>query len=189
MFAVLTPAMAALMPIFIVIEVVLAIAEFCKALATLDPVAIAEATEKFAQAVDKLLGIVPQASFPLMIVGLLQLMIDMIVALIDFIEELALYQNQIALMKDYAQREGLEDMLQSALCLEANLETQLEYFNSAIGACAGFMAIMELLGQFIGVDLSVDVSVSEGAPLSDIVDELAVIRDTLQTLMDSIPVV
>lgn len=186
--AVLTPAIAAMAPIFALMEIVQAIIDFVKAVATLNPAQIAAALADFIEATEKLLGIVPQVSLPLMLIGLITIAIDMVIALIDFLTELAIHQQQIEYMKQYAIDQDLPDLLASAVCLETNLDTQLAYFNNGIGAVAGFMAIIELLGSIIGLDLSIDMSVDEDDPIEDTIDRLTEIRDTLIGIRELIPV-
>jgi len=187
MFAALAPAMAAMGPVFTIIEVVGALIDFVKAVASLDPVAIAEAAVAFAQAVDKLLGIIPQVSLPLFIVGLLVLVVDLLATLIDFLQSIQQQQAQIDAMKEYAQSQGLERMYQDALCLDANLQVQLEYFNNGMGALAAFMVIIEALGSIAGLDLSFDMDTGGGG-LDDTLDRLASIVDTITLVLEAIPI-
>jgi len=183
--AALAPAIAGLAPFFTLLEAVLAIVEFVKAVASLNPVQIAAAIDKFVQTTDKLLGIVPQLSIPLLIYGLLGLLVDFLDVLVEYIQELEEHQQQIQTMKNYALSENLPELLESALCLEDNLDTQIAYFNNALGAMGAFLALVKVLGDFIG--LSIDVDIETSGSLSEVVDQLEDIRDTLKAIKEAIP--
>ena len=185
MLAALGPAMAAMGPVFTIIEVVGAIIDMVKAVATLNPVAIADAAVAFAQAVDKLLGLVPALSLPLFIVGILRLVVDLMATMIDFLQAIQLQQQQIQSMREYAQEHSLDRMLSDADCLDQNVERQLAYFNNAMGAAAGFMVLVETLAGIAGLDVSVDMST--GGDMDETLDRLAAIVDTLSTVINSIP--
>lgn len=187
MFAALAPAMAGMGPVFTIIEVVGATVDMVKAVATLNPVTIANAAVAFAQAVDKLLGIIPQVSLPLFIFNLLQLVADLLATLIDFLQGIQQQQVQIDAMKEWAQTQGKEDVLQDALCLEENLEIQLEYFNNGMGALAAFLVIIEALGSIAGLDISIDADPGSGT-ISDTLDRLASIVDTITLILEAIPI-
>ena len=187
MFAALAPAMAGMGPVFTMIEVIGAIVDMVKAIATLNPVEIANAAVAFAQAVDKLLGIIPQVSLPLFILGLLQLVVDLLATLIDFLQSIQQQQAQVDAMKAYAQAQGLDRMYQDALCLEENLQVQLEYFNNGMGALAAFIVIIEALGSIAGLDISIDADTGSGG-IGDTLDRLALIVDTITTILEAIPI-
>jgi len=188
MMAVLSPALAGLVPAMATLMALVAVIDMVKAIASLDPVAIANAMADFIEAVEKIAGLVPAVSFPLMIVGILTLIIDFIIALVDYMTELLLVSNQIQMMKDYALSRDLPEMLESAACLETNLQTQISYFESGVGALAGFMAIVEILGSLIGLDLGIDLSTPPGESMEETIDRLTGIRDTLITIRDAIPI-
>lgn len=187
LFAALSPAMAGMGPVFTIIEVVGAIVDMVKAIATLNPVEIANAAVAFAQAVDKLLGIIPQVSLPLFIFGLLNLVVDLLATLIDFLQGIQQQQAQIDAMKEYAQEHGIERMYQDALCLEENIQVQLEYFNNGMGALAAFIVIIEALGSIAGLDISIDADTG-GGDTSDTLDRLASIVDTITLILEAIPI-
>lgn len=187
LFAALAPAMAAMGPVFVLIEVLGAVIDMVKAIATLNPVAIANATVAFVQATDKLLSIIPQVSIPLFIFGILQLVLDLLATMIDFLQGIQQQQLQIQAMKEWAEEKGLERALQDALCLDENLQLQLEYFNNGIGALAVFLVIVETLGSIAGLDISIDISVDPEGAIDDTLDQLAEIVNTITTILESIP--
>lgn len=187
MFAVLAPAMAGMGPFFTLLGVVSAIIDMVKAIATLDPVAIADAAVAFAQAVDRLVGLLPQTSLPLFIVGLLYLVIDVLAEMITFLQRIVQLQSQVASMRDYALAHGFDDMYQDALCLDRNLQSEMEYFNSAMGALAAFTAIITLLGSIAGLTIELDTTVDPDTPIEETIDVLAEMVNTIRTIIEAIP--
>lgn len=183
MFQALAPAIAAMAPVFTMLEALVAVMDFSKALATLNPSEIADAFGAFLEAMEKLLGIVPQLSLPLMILGLLQLILDMLTTMIDFLVDIQRQQQQVQTMKDYAQEHELEPMVADALCLEQNLEARMAYFNNAVGALAVFLVLVETLGSIAGLDISLDMELDEDTDIDDMLDALSTFVDTLTEIM------
>jgi hypothetical protein len=187
MFTVLAPAMAAMGPFFTVLAAIMAIIDMIKALATLNPVAIGDAMADFVNAVDKLIGLLPQTSLPLFIVGVLYLVIDVLAEMITFLQRIVQLQSQVASMRDFALAHGFTDMYQDSLCLDRNLQSEMEYFNSAMGALAAFTAIITLLGSFAGLTIELDTSVDPDTPIEQTIDALAEMINTVRTIIEAIP--
>ena len=98
---VVQPALTPLMPIFNIIDAVVAAFECIKAIPQTigpppDPTALATAIPELAQKVSRLLGLVPQLSLPLTIVGLIDLLIDTLGKTRDQLEHLQQHLESVA---------------------------------------------------------------------------------------------
>jgi hypothetical protein len=92
------PAMAPLMPAFRIIDAVLSLKDFVEAVpkVLVNPGAIIEAGAKFVTKIAALAGIIPQLSVPLMLVGVIDIVINLLIGLVAVLIRIQEQEQQIA---------------------------------------------------------------------------------------------
>lgn len=188
LFRAMTPALAGLAPFFTVLQAVLAIVDFCKALATLNPVDIANALAAFTQAVNKLLAIVPAVSIPLLIKDLLTCMISFLAGVL---EKLVALQAQIARIAE-ARAVGIELNLPEIevlmQCADDNVELYLEHLSASMGVFGSLWGVIQLFADLAGIGALVpDIVFDTTGDLDEVIESLQALVLKLQEILEALP--
>ena len=180
----LNTALAPLQPVFNVIEVVLAIFECLKAVATFDPAEIAKCFPNLAQRINALLALLPQFSLPFLIADVITCIIDLLEAQILVIQDLLSFKADIL---DAVELNGqlAHITLDAGIdCAEAHLSAILDNLNANQAPLNRLIGIINAFLKLLGLPcipglsaLSIDVSAT--AYLVVILDILAYIRGLL----------
>ncbi len=189
LMAQMSAAMAPLQPFFNILDVVLAIFETIKALATLNPVKIGKAVPKLAEAIAGILKLIPQVSLIALVAGLLDM-------LILFLQGLKTeYEFQLRYIEKIVRSEtllgtpgtaGLQDIID---CANGNQDTLLLTMNEGNKPIATIIGIVNLFLEIIGLgkfkipdlgDATVDT-------LQPAIDALCVTIDVLTTVRQVVP--
>jgi hypothetical protein len=189
----LQPAMAPLVPVFNIIDTVVAVFNCIKAIPDTigpppDPTALAQTIPDLAQKVSKLLKLVPQLSVPLMVKGLLDVLISTLVGVRTQI--LALQQQMISVTNAMDRAAELEDagLAAIAACAQANVEQQARNIGQSLGALGKLIGLINLFMGMIGGPEVPDLSDLAGKPLDEVIEPLDAFVTTLENIRDAIPV-
>jgi hypothetical protein len=188
-----SPAMAPLMPMFNIIDAVLALVECVQAVPDAlgpppDPAKMAEALSGLAEKLPKLLDLLPQVATPRMVIGMLDTLIDFIEGLRDQIEAILLQVERTRAARAKAEEFGDANLLHIAGCAEAQGQAQ---FQAMADALAPMNALTSALSLFLGL-----LGLPEVPSLDGLIDAanpdagLAAIGafiDTLRGIRDSVP--
>jgi hypothetical protein len=188
-----SPAMAPLMPMFNIIDAVLALVECVQAVPDAlgpppDPAKMAEALSGLAEKLPKLLDLLPQVATPRMVIGMLDTLIDFIEGLRDQIEAILLQAERTQAARAKAEELGDANLLHIAGCAEAQGQAQLQAMADAL---APMNTLTSALSLFLGLLGLPEVPALDG--LIDITNPdagLAAIdafSDTLRGIRDSVP--
>ena len=186
-------ALAPLAPVFTIIETILAIKKFADAIPDSlgpppDPSVLVEALDNLTKQVDKILQLVPQLSIPLMIVGLLDVVIQV---LEGSIHELEALNRQLARIDAAESMVGEVPALQCIIdAASLNVQTQFTALQAALGGMSTFIELINSFGKIVGLP-EIPINVSEDMDPEDMdagIQALEAIVKVLSDIRDSIPV-
>jgi hypothetical protein len=148
-----SPAMAPLMPIFNIIDAVLALVECVQAVPDAlgpppDPAKMVEALSRLAEKLPKLLDLVPQLAAPRMVISMLDTLIDFLEGLRDQIEAILLQAERTQAARAKAEELGDENLLHIAGCAEGQAQAQLQAMADAL---APMNTLAGALNLFLGL--------------------------------------
>jgi hypothetical protein len=148
-----SPAMAPLMPIFNIVDAVLALVECVQAVPDAlgpppDPAKMAEALSQLAEKLPKLFDLVPQVATPRMVIGMLDTLIDFLKGLRDQIEAILVQAERTQAARAKAEELGDENLLHIAACAEGHARAQLQ---SMADALAPMNTLVSALNLFLGL--------------------------------------
>ena len=187
------PALTPLVPIFDIIDTVVAVFNCIKAIPdTLgpppDPTAIAACLPDLAEKVAKLLKLIPQLSIPLTIIGLIDLMIDTLLRARSEIMHLQQQMQQILGVIDRATNLDDAGLMAIAQCAQANVAQEAANVGKSLAALGKLIGLINLFMGMVGGPEIPDLSNLAGRPLDDVVPPLNAIVDALKTARDAVPV-
>ena len=190
---VIQPALTPLVPIFDIIDTVVAVFNCIKAIPdTLgpppDPTAIAACLPDLAEKVAKLLKLIPQLSIPLTIVGLIDLVIDTLLRARSEIMHLQQQMQQILGVIDRATNLDDAGLMAIAQCAQANVAQEAANVGKSLAALGKLIGLINLFMGMVGGPEIPDLSNLAGRPLDDVVPPLNAIVDALKTARDAVPV-
>jgi hypothetical protein len=148
-----SPAMAPLMPIFNIIDAVLALVECVQAVPDAlgpppDPAKMAETLSRLAEKLPKLLDLVPQLAAPRMVIGMLDTLIEFLEGLRDQIEAILLQAERTQAARAKAAELGDANLLHIASCAESHAQAQ---FQAMADALAPMNTLVSALNLFLGL--------------------------------------
>ena len=190
---VIQPALTPLVPIFDIIDTVVAVFNCIKAIPdTLgpppDPTAIAACLPDLAEKVAKLLKLIPQLSIPLTIIGLIDLVIDTLLRARSEIMHLQQQMQQILGVIDRATNLDDAGLMAIAQCAQANVAQEAANVGKSLAALGKLIGLINLFMGMVGGPEIPDLSNLAGRPLDEVVPPLNAIVDALKTARDSVPV-
>ena len=190
---VIQPALTPLVPIFDIIDTVVAVFNCIKAIPdTLgpppDPTAIAACLPDLAEKVAKLLKLILQLSIPLTIIGLIDLMIDTLLKARS--ELMHLQQQMVQILGVIDRATNLDDagLMAIAQCAQANVAQEAANVGKSLAALGKLIGLINLFMGMVGGPEIPDLSNLAGRPLDDVVPPLNAIVDALKTARDAVPV-
>jgi hypothetical protein len=145
--------MAPLMPIFNIIDAVLALVECVQAVPDAlgpppDPTKMVAALSQLAEKLPKLLDLVPQLAAPRMIIGMLNTLVDFLEGLRDQLEAILLQAERTLAARAKAEALGDQNLLHIAECAEGHTQAQLQAMADAL---APMNTLARALNLFLGL--------------------------------------
>ncbi len=190
---VIQPALTPLVPIFDIIDTVVAVFNCIKAIPdTLgpppDPTVLAACLPDLAEKVAKLLKLIPQLSIPLTIVGLIDLVIDTLLQVRS--ELMHLQQQMVQILGVIDRATDLEDagLMAIAQCAQANVAQEAANVGKSLAALGKLIGLINLFMGMIGGPEIPDLSDLAGRPLDDVIPPIDAIVETLKNARDAVPV-
>lgn len=183
-----SPAMAPLQPIFDLIGAILAVKDVVEAIPSLlvDPTELIEAIAAFVEKVSGLAALLPPVSVPVLIVDIITTILKYIEGLLTSLIALAEQEQRIADARALAIEQDLADLLSWVECSQTQLDDLLENLQGGAGPVNNLLLVVNALGELAGIptiefgDLSGDIS--------ETVDQLLVLVETLTAIRDAIPI-
>jgi hypothetical protein len=188
-----SPAMAPLMPIFNIIDAVLALVECVQAVPDAlgpppDPAKMVEALSGLAEKLPKLLDLLPQVATPRMVIDMVDTLIDFLEGLRDQIEAILLQAERTRAARIKAEELGDENLLHIAGCAEAQGQAQLQAMADALAPMNSLTSALSLFLSLLGLPEvpSLDGLIDVTNPDAGFAAIEALIA-TLQSIRDAVP--
>jgi hypothetical protein len=190
---VVQPALTPLMPAFDIINAVVAAFDCIKAIPETigpppDPTALASAIPKLAQKVGKLLGLVPQLSLPLTVVGIIDLLIANLRKTRDQLEHLMTRLGAVAIASARAVELDDPGLADIALGAEANVAREAANLGKALGALGALVGLLNIFLGMVGAPEVPDLSSLGGKPLDQALEPLDELVRVLEAARSLVPI-
>jgi hypothetical protein len=143
----LNTALAPLQPIFVILDVILAIIDFLKVVATLNAAKLVPALKELIEKLVKLLLLLPQFSLALMIIGV----IDTILVFLQGLTDVLLSWATTKLRIDAAPRGQYESLDEILLCSSAYLDAQVQAMQGNMGVVVYLIGLINAFMDIIGL--------------------------------------
>ena len=187
------PALTPLMPLFDIIDTVVAVFNCVKAIPDSlgpppDPTALAACIPELAENVAKLLRLIPQLSLPYTIIGIIDLVIDTLRQARSQLMNLQQQMQQILGAIDRATE--LEDagLMAITSCAQANVAQEAANVGKALASLGKLIGILNIFLGIVGGPEVPDLSNLAGRPLDDVIPPIDAIIKSLQTVRSAVPV-
>ena len=187
------PALTPLVPLFNIIDTVVAIFNCVKAIPdTLgpppDPTVLAACIPELAEKVNALLKLIPQLSLPYTIIGIIDLVLDTLRQARSQLLHLQAQMQQITGAIDRATE--LEDagLMAITSCAEANVAQEAANVGKSLASIGKLIGILNLFLGMIGAPEVPDLSNLADVPLDEAIEPLDAIVEQLQAVRDMVPV-
>jgi len=187
------PARTPLMPVFDIIDTVVAVFNCVKAIPDSlgpppDPTALAACIPELAEKVAKLLRLIPQLSLPYTIIGIIDLVIDTLRQARSQLMHLQQQMQQILGAIDRATE--LEDagLMAITSCAQANVAQEAANVGKSLASLGKLIGILNIFLGIVGGPEVPDLSNLAGRPLDDVIPPIDAIIEALQTVRSAVPV-
>lgn len=190
---VIQPALTPLVPIFDIIDTVVAVFNCIKAIPdTLgpppDPTVIAACIPELAEKVAKLLKLIPQLSLPFTIIGIIDLIIDTLRQARTQLLHLQAQMQQILGAIDRATDLDDAGLMAITSCAQANVAQEAANVGKSLAALGKLIGLLNLFLGMIGAPEVPDLSNLAGTPLDEAIPPIDAIIETLQSARTAVPV-
>lgn len=190
---VIQPALTPLVPLFNIIDTVVAVFNCIKAIPdTLgpppDPTAIAACIPELAEKVNALLRLIPQLSLPYTIIGIIDLVIDTLRQARS--QLLHLQQQMVQILGAIDRATELEDagLMAITSCAQANVAQEAANVGKSLAALGKLIGLLNLFLGMVGGPEVPDLSDLAGRPLDEAIAPIDAIVETLQAVRSAVPV-
>ena len=187
------PALTPLMPLFDIIDTVVAVFNCVKAIPDSlgpppDPTVLVACIPELAEKVAKLLKLIPQLSLPYTIIGIIDLIIDTLRQARSLLLHLQAQMQQILGAIDRAT--DLEDagLMAITSCAQANVAQEAANGGKSLAALGKLIGLLNIFLELVGAPTVPDLSNLAGSPLDEVVPPLDAIVDQLSQVRDMVPV-
>ncbi len=190
---VIQPALTPLVPLFNIIDTVVAVFNCIKAIPdTLgpppDPTAIAACIPELAEKVNALLRLIPQLSLPYTIIGLIDLVIDTMRQARS--QLLHLQQQMVQILGAIDRATELEDagLMAITSCAQANVAQEAANVGKSLASLGKLIGLLNLFLGMVGGPEVPDLSNLAGRPLDEAIAPIDAVIESLQAVRSAIPV-
>lgn len=155
MFAQVQSFLAPLTPVFNIIDTVIALFECVKAIpdaiTNLDPTGLIECIPNLAEAINKLIQLIPILSIPAFIVDLLDVIIFFLTTLSSQLAAMNARLNQIIQANTEAAAPGNVALLLAMDCINGNFDADLASLNARLGPLNRLLGLVDFLLELSGL--------------------------------------
>ena len=187
------PALTPLMPLFDIIDTIVAIFNCVKAIPDSlgpppDPTVLAACIPELAEKVAKLLRLIPALSLPYTIIGIIDLIIDTLRQARS--QLLHLQQQMVQILGAIDRATNLEDagLMAITSCAQANVATEAANVGKALASLGKLIGILNIFLGMVGAPEVPDLSDLAGRPLDDVIPPIDAIVRALQDVRSAVPV-
>lgn len=187
---VIQPLLAPLMPVFNIIDTIVAIVNCIKAIPDVitDPTAIGECLQELGKKIGNLLQLVPQLSLPLLLVGLIELLITTLDQVRGEFLHLQRQMTQISGAIDRAKELEDEGLMMLAQCAQANVAQEAANLGKSLASLGKLIGLINLFMGMLGLPEIPDFGDLADRPLDQVVDPLDELVKILKAARQGIPI-
>lgn len=190
---VIQPALTPLVPLFNIVDTVVAIFNCVKAIPDSlgpppDPTALAACLPDLAEKVSQLLRLIPQLSLPLTIVGIIDLVINTLEEAKSALVHLQRQMERILEVVDRAKALDDAGLMAIAVCAEANVAQEAANVGKQLASLGKLIGLLNLFLGMIGGPKIPDLSNLSGQPLDKVIEPIDAIIKVLKTVRSAVPV-
>ncbi|MDJ0766812.1 MAG: hypothetical protein QNJ97_27815 [Myxococcota bacterium] len=184
------PLLAPLMPVFNIIDTIVAIMNCIKAIPDVitDPTAIGACLKELGEKIAQLLKLLPQLSLPLLLLQLIDLLIGTLNQAKNEIEYL---QNQVVRITQAIDRaKELDDpnLMSLAQCAQQNIAQEAANVGKSLTSLGKLIGLINLFMSMVGGPEIPDMSDLSGKPLDKMIEPLDALLTTLQAARRAVPI-
>jgi hypothetical protein len=186
------PALAPLVPVFEIVDTVVAVFKAIKAIPDAlgpppDPTKLGSAIPELAEKVDKLLRLLPQVSVPIIVVRLVDLLIETLTQARDQLAQLEAQDVRIATTVNRATLLGDGGLLAIAECARGNVRQEAANVGKQLASLGRLIGTLNLLMGLIGGPTVPPLSAVGGGPLHEFVALLDEMLHVLRGVRAQVP--
>ncbi len=145
----LGPGLAAAQPIFNVINAIQSIFDLITSVVTADPAGIIEAVQKASDAIAGLAASTPEVAIPLMIADSIQLIVAILEAVLDAIDDLVTIDQQAQALLDQAIADGNAALQVVAQCQKDQASAMAQHLCKSLGPVGQMIGVLQALLDLI----------------------------------------
>jgi len=181
--------LAPLMPIFKIIDIIAAIINCLQAVPQIltDPMAIGECLQELAEKLGQILRMLPQLSIPYLIIGLIDILIDMLKTVRRELRYLQQQMEQIARVIDRASELNDHNLNSIGVCAQSNVQQEAMNTLQMLASLGRLIGIINMFSKMVGGPEIPDFSDLAGTPLDLIIEPLDLIVEVLETARAAVP--
>ena len=190
---VIQPALAPLMPLFDIVDTIVAVFNCVKAIPDAlgpppDPTVLAACIPELGKKIAKLIRLLPQLSLPILCKQLLALIIDTFRQARD--QLVHLQQQIVQILNAIDRATELEDagLMAITSCAQANVAQEAVNVGKALASLGKLIGLLNLFLGLVGLDPVPDLSDLAGRPLDDVIEPIDALITTLEKAKQAIPV-
>lgn len=186
------PLLAPLMPLFDIIDTVVAIYNCVKAIPDCfgpppDPSGLVHCLPNLADKIMTLLKLVPQLSLPITIASLVDLVIAALREVKEKLQNLVDQLGQIERSIDHARNLNDAGLTAILACAQGNVEQEARNMGKQLASLGKLLEIISLFTQMVGGPAVPSLSDLGGVPLKQVLAPIDALVSTLMTVREAIP--
>jgi hypothetical protein len=190
---VIQPALTPLMPLFQIVDTVVAVFNCVKAIPDAlgpppDPTVLAACMPELAEKVAQLLRLIPQLSLPLTIVGLIDLLIDVLRQARTRLLHLQQQMVQVAGVVDRATDLDDAGLMAIAECARHNVEQEAANVGKSLASLGRLIGLVNVFLGMVGAPEVPDFGGLAGRPLDQLIPPIDATVRMLQSVRAAVPV-
>lgn len=182
-------ALAPLLPVFNIIDAIIAIKDFASSVPELivNPPAVVEAITNLVEKVAALASLIPQLSVPLLIVDLVGVVILALQGLVTELQAIVEQLERIEAARQIAQDEGNVALLEMTICADDLLASVQENLSNSLGPLNSLFSVINIFLELIGQDPIPTLDDLPDDP-NEAIDTLNALVETLTIIRQAIPI-
>jgi hypothetical protein len=186
------PALAPLMPLFKIVDTIVALFNCLKAIPDAlgpppDPSALVACLPELAKKLSELLHLLPQLSLPYLVKQLLQLVIDTLRKTRNAIEQLQRQMQQILRAVDRATELSDAGLMAITVCAQTNVAQEAANLGKMLASLGKLIGLLNLFLGMLGLPEVPSLSSVAGQPLDTVVEPIDAMIHAFEMVRDAVP--
>lgn len=180
-------ALSPLVPVFNMIDTLIAIVEFAKAVPTLNPIQITDKLKGVTEAIGKLLALIPQLSVPIMILDFVDALLLLCTGMQRQLSAMLAQQNRLLASQARAVELGSVQLQAVVDCGNESLAIQMTAMNDGLAPINRLLALVNLIIGLVPGLPTIPTFENLGSDIQGAIDSLGETLALLQSIRNAIP--